>query len=78
MPSCTLNWAKSKCPVVNVPVLSNTTCLMSLKVSKLFAFLKSTPLRAPRPKPTAIAAGVAKPIAQGQEMTKTAMARNML
>ena len=67
-----------KCPVVKVPVLSNTTCLISLKVSKLFAFLNKTPLRAPRPNPTAIAAGVAKPIAQGHEITSTAMARNIL
>ena len=66
------------CVVVKVPVLSKTTCLISLNVSKLFAFLNNTPLRAPRPKPTAIAAGVANPIAHGQEITNTAMARNML
>ena len=51
---------------------------MSLKVSKLLAFLNKTPLRAPRPKPTAMAAGVANPIAQGQEITNTAMARSIL
>ena len=39
----------------------------------LFAFLISTPLVAALPKPTAMAAGVAKPIAHGQEITSTAM-----
>ena len=51
---------------------------MSLKVSKLFAFLNKTPLRAPLPSPTAIAAGVANPIAQGQDITNTAMDLNIL
>ena len=55
-----------------------TTCLMSLNVSKLFAFLNKTPVRAPLPSPTAIAAGVAKPMAHGQEITKTAMDLNIL
>ena len=35
-------------------------------------------MRAPLPNPTAIAAGVAKPIAHGQEITSTAMALNIL
>ena len=60
-------------PVVSVPVLSNTTCLILLRISKLLAFLNSTPLRAALPSPTAMAAGVARPMAQGHEITSTAM-----
>ena len=60
-------------PVVSVPVLSNTTCLILLNISKLLAFLNSTPLRAALPSPTAMAAGVARPMAHGHEITSTAM-----
>ena len=73
-----LNAAILNLPVVNVPVLSNTTCLIDLNISKLFAFLNSIPFLAPRPKPTATAAGVANPIAHGQLITKTAILRNKL
>ena len=65
-------------PVVSVPVLSNTTCLMVLKVSKLVASLNKTPFLLALPKPTEIAAGVANPIAQGQEITSTAIDLNRL
>ncbi len=62
------------CPLVSVPVLSNTTCRIFRNDSRLPAFLKRIPLRAALPKPTAMAAGVAKPMAQGHEITNTAMA----
>ena len=61
-------------PVVRVPVLSKTMCLIFSNHSMLFAFFISTPFFAALPKPTAMAAGVANPIAQGQEITSTAMA----
>ena len=62
-------------PVVSVPVLSNTTCCIFLKDSSALAFLKSIPSFAALPSPTAIAAGVASPIAHGHDITKTAIAR---
>ena len=62
-------------PVVSVPVLSNTTCVMFLNISRLVALRKRIPFFAARPKPTAIAAGVASPIAQGQAITNTAILR---
>src|SRR6478752_9627432 len=65
-------------PVVSVPVLSNTTCVMLLNISRLFAFLNSTPFLAARPKPTAMAAGVASPMAQGHAITNTAILLNRL
>ena len=41
---------------------------------KRSALLKRMPRRAPRPVPTMMAVGVARPSAQGQEMTRTEMA----
>ena len=60
-------------PLVSVPVLSSTTVSTLCKCSKASAFLKSTPIRAALPVPTIIATGVAKPRAQGQEITRTAI-----
>ena len=63
-------------PVVSVPVLSKTTCLMLLNISRLLAFLNNTPFLAALPSPTAMAAGVARPMAQGHEITSTAIPLN--
>ena len=60
-------------PVVSVPVLSKTTVVIFLNNSKLFALRKRIPFFVALPSPTAIAAGVARPIAQGQLITSTAM-----
>src|SRR5215831_3397209 len=58
-------------PTVNVPVLSNTTTPTRWRSSSDSALRISTPSCAPRPVPTMIAVGVAKPIAQGHAMTST-------
>ena len=60
-------------PVVRVPVLSKTTCVMFLNDSRLVALRKRMPFFAARPSPTAMAAGVANPMAQGQAITSTAI-----
>ena len=57
-----------------MPVLSNTTWRISLNVSRLEALRKRIPFLAARPKPTAMAAGVARPMAHGQLITNTAIA----
>ena len=62
-------------PVVTVPVLSRTTMSIFPVSSRDTAFLKRMPFFAPLPLPTMMATGVARPMAQGQEMTSTAMAR---
>src|SRR3989344_3422420 len=61
----------SGCPLVIVPVLSNTTAVTLLKSSRLSASLIKTPFSAPLPTPTIIAVGVASPSAQGQAITST-------
>ena len=48
---------------------------MSLNNSRLVALRNRMPVLAARPNPTAMAAGVANPIAQGQAITSTAMLR---
>ena len=60
-------------PWVRVPVLSRTTVSARLNVSRASADLNRTPFRAPCPVPTIMATGVARPKAQGQEITKTEM-----
>ena len=67
--ACTLMW-----PVVTVPVLSSTTVSMLPTVSSTCGALIRTPSCAPRPVPTRIAVGVARPSAQGQAMISTATA----
>ena len=55
-----------------VPVLSKTTVSIFCEVSRDCAFLKRIPMLAPLPVPTTTAVGVARPIAQGQAITRTA------
>ena len=64
----------SNSPVVNVPVLSNTIFFIEASFSKVSPPFISIPFLAALPIPTITAVGVAKPIAQGHEMTKTAIA----
>ena len=61
-------------PSVTVPVLSSTTVRTSWAVSSASADLTRMPLVAPRPVPTMMAVGVARPSAHGHEMTSTLMA----
>jgi hypothetical protein len=61
-------------PSVSVPVLSTTRVSTFSRISRASAFLMSTPARAPRPTPTMMAIGVARPKAQGQAMMRTATA----
>ena len=64
--SVTTGW-----PWVMVPVLSSTTTCTSCAVSRASADLIRMPLLAPRPVPTMIAVGVARPSAHGQDTTST-------
>ena len=59
----------------SVPVLSKTMFLTLANSSKVLPPLIRIPLFTARPKPTITAVGVAKPIAQGHEITSTAIAR---
>ena len=58
-------------PSVSVPVLSTTSVSIFSMRSSASAFLISTPACAPRPTPTMIDIGVARPSAQGQAMMRT-------
>ena len=58
-------------PSVRVPVLSTTNVSTSAKRSSASAFLMSMPICAPRPVPTMIDIGVARPRAHGQAMMRT-------
>ena len=58
-------------PSVSVPVLSMTSVSIFSMRSSASAFLISTPACAPRPTPTMIDIGVARPSAQGQAMIST-------
>ena len=62
-------------PTVSVPVLSKTTVSMRYADSSASPLLMSMPLLAPTPVPTAMAVGVARPSAQGQATTSTAIMR---
>ena len=53
-------------PSVRVPVLSTTSVSTFSSVSSASAFLIRTPACAPRPVPTMIDMGVARPSAQGR------------
>ncbi len=64
-------WA---CLRVKVPVLSTTSVSTASMRSSASAFLISTPSRAPRPTPTMIDIGVARPSAHGQAMISTVTA----
>ena len=59
-------------PVVMVPVLSSTTVVICPARSRISPPRMRIPRSAPRPVPTRIAVGVARPIAQGQAMIITA------
>ena len=61
-------------PSVRVPVLSTTSVSTFSRRSSASAFLISTPCSAPRPVPTMIDIGVARPRAHGQAMMSTATA----
>ena len=61
-------------PEVIVPVLSKTIVSTLCNVSRLWADLIKIPWLAALPVPTIIATGVAKPKAQGQEITNTLIA----
>ena len=63
-------------PLVRVPVLSITTVSIRAAVSSAVAFLNSMPRLAPRPVPTMIAVGVARPSASGQVITTTVIANS--
>ena len=58
-------------PRVIVPVLSKTTVWILEVLSMASAPLNNTPYSAPLPAPAIMALGVARPTAQGQEMTST-------
>ena len=62
-------------PIVRVPVLSNTTAVSLYAVSSAAPPLRMMPNFAARPIPTTSAVGVARPIAHGHEMTRTAIMR---
>src|SRR4029079_17448582 len=61
-------------PSVRVPVLSTTSVSIFSSVSSASALRIKTPAVAPRPVPTMIDIGVAKPSAHGQAMIRTATA----
>ena len=61
-------------PSVRVPVLSTTRVSTFSMRSSASAFLIKMPARAPRPTPTMIDIGVARPSAQGQAMMRTVTA----
>jgi len=73
MPSAATTSVTSGSPFVMVPVLSSTTVAMSCAFSRASALLIRMPCFAPLPVPTMMAVGVARPSAQGQLMTSTAM-----
>src|SRR5438105_11839254 len=64
-------------PLVSVPVLSTTTTWTRAAASIAAAFLNKIPRFAPRPVPTMIAVGVARPRASGHVMTTTVIAKRM-
>ena len=61
-------------PSVSVPVLSTTTVCHLLQDLERLGVSNSTPASAPRPVPTMIDIGVARPSAHGQAMISTATA----
>ncbi|MCY1296188.1 hypothetical protein D9M70_455630 [compost metagenome] len=59
-------------PLVKVPVLSTAMTAALRSVCSASPLRKSTPISAARPVPTMIDVGVARPMAQGQAMIRTA------
>ena len=66
--------ANAGLPSVSVPVLSTTSVSTFSRISSASAFRTSTPDVAPRPMPTMMDIGVARPSAQGHAIIKTATA----
>ena len=66
-----------KLPVVMVPVLSNAIFLIVATFSIVSPPLINIPFLAALPIPTITAVGVANPIAQGHDITNTAIALNI-
>ena len=62
-------------PVVRVPVLSNTIFFILANFSNVPPPFNKIPFFAALPIPTITAVGVANPMAHGQEITSTAIAR---
>ena len=60
-------------PIVIVPVLSRTTVSIKCAASSASPVLINIPFSAPLPVPAIIATGVARPNAQGHEITSTAI-----
>src|SRR3989338_7339098 len=73
-PSTWITLVTAGSPLVNVPVLSNTTVLILPASSSASASRMIIPFSAALPVPTIIAVGVARPSAQGQATTKIATA----
>ena len=73
-PSAATTAVTAGLPSVSVPVLSTTSVSTFSSRSSASAFLMSTPAWAPRPTPTMIDIGVARPSAHGQAMMSTATA----
>ena len=71
MPAAVLMATTLGLPSVSVPVLSTTRVSTFSMRSSASAFLISTPDCAPRPTPTMIDIGVARPRAHGQAMIST-------
>ncbi len=76
MPSAVATATTSGSPRVSVPVLSSTTVSRREPSSSAIACLKRIPRLAPRPEPTMIAVGVARPSASGHVITTTVMANS--
>ncbi len=73
MPAAATTATTSGRPSVSVPVLSKTTVSMRWAISSASPPRMRIPASAPRPVPTMIAVGVARPIAHGQATITTAM-----
>ena len=74
-PGAGSNCTSCGCPAVRVPVLSKATTSSRCASSSACASLMRMPCRAATPVPAMIAAGVARPSAQGQAITITATDR---
>ena len=69
-PMSGLTWFTDGVPMVQVPVLSRTMTSVFEDDSTAVAVLNSIPYSEPFQVPTTMARGVARPSAQGQEMTR--------
>src|SRR5437660_516718 len=69
-PAATTSDIRRGLPCVSVPVLSTTRVSTFSRTSRASAFLIRTPAIAPRPTPTMMAMGVARPSAHGHALTR--------